>query len=74
MALAQLLLSGCSVMFGVCVLIEHAQAQQPSVPTGPIPTPPTQSPTLNPSNPGTVPQARLTGRPRLQRQAQRLQR
>jgi hypothetical protein len=57
MALAQLLLSGCSVMFGVCVLIEHAQAQQPSVPTGPIPTPPTQSPTLNPSNPGTVPQA-----------------
>jgi hypothetical protein len=26
-ALAQLLLSGCAVMFGVCVLIEHAQAQ-----------------------------------------------
>ena len=55
-ALAQLLLSGCAVIFGVCVLIEHGQAQQPSVPTGPIPTPPTQSPTLNPSNPGTVPQ------------------
>jgi hypothetical protein len=44
------------VPLGTCVLIEHAQAQQPSVPTGPIPTPPTQSPTLNPSNPGTVPQ------------------
>jgi hypothetical protein len=58
-ALAQLLLSGCAVMFGVCVLIEHAQAQ-PSVPTGPIPTPPTQSPTFNPSNPGTVPQPPYT--------------
>jgi hypothetical protein len=52
----ELMLSGCAVMFGACVLIESAQAQQPSVPTGPIPTPPTQSPTLNPSNPGTVPQ------------------
>jgi hypothetical protein len=59
-ALAQLLLSGCAVIFGVCVLIEHAQAQQPSVPTGPIPTPPTQSPILNPSNPGTVPQPSYT--------------
>ena len=58
-ALAQLLLSGCAVMFGVCVLIEHAQAQ-PSVPAGPIPTPPTQSPTFNPSNPGTVPQPPYT--------------
>jgi hypothetical protein len=58
-ALAQLLLSGCAVTFGVCVLIKHAQAQL-SVPTGPIPTPPTQSPTLNPSNPGTVPQAPYT--------------
>jgi hypothetical protein len=58
-ALAQLLLSGCAVMFGVSVLIEHAQAQ-PSVPTGPIPTPPTQSPTFNPSNPGTVPQPSYT--------------
>ena len=54
-ALAQLLLSGCAVIFGVCVLIEHAQAQQPSVPTGPIPAPPTQSPTLNPSTPYTLP-------------------
>ena len=52
----ELTLSGCAVMFGACVLIESAQAQQPSVPSGPIPTPPTQSPTLNPSNPGTVPQ------------------
>src|ERR1700745_3676375 len=54
-ALAQLSLSGCAVAFGVCVLSEHAQAQL-SVPTGPIPAPPTQSPTLNPSNPGIVPQ------------------
>ena len=56
----ELMLSGCAIMFGACVLIESAQAQQPSVPTGPIPTPPTQSPTLNPSNPGTVPQAPYT--------------
>jgi hypothetical protein len=42
-----------AVLLGICVLFEHAQAQ----PTGPIPAPPTQSPTLNPSNPGTVPQA-----------------
>ena len=59
-ALAQLLLSGCAVMFGVCVLIEHAQAQQPSVPTGPIPAPPTQSPTLNPSTPYTLPSVKET--------------
>jgi hypothetical protein len=58
-ALAQLSLSGCAVVSGVCVLIEHAQAQL-SVPTGPIPAPPTQSPTLNPPNPGTVPQAPYT--------------
>ena len=51
-ALAQLLLSGCAVMFGVCVLIEHAQAQPGYVPP-PTPLPP---PVLNPSNPGTVPQ------------------
>ena len=51
----KLILSGCAVVFGACIFIEHAQAQL-SVPTGPIPTPPTQSPTLNPSNPGTVPQ------------------
>jgi hypothetical protein len=51
-ALAQLLLSGCAVMFGVYVLIEHAQAQPGYVPP-PTPLPP---PVLNPSNPGTVPQ------------------
>jgi len=56
MALAQLLLSGCSVMFCVCVLIEHAQAQPGYVPP-PTPLPP---PVLNPSNPGTVPQAPYT--------------
>ena len=55
-ALAQLLLSGCAVMFGVCVLIEHAQAQPGYVPP-PTPLPP---PVLNPSNPGTVPQAPYT--------------
>ena len=51
-ALAQLLVAGCAVVFSVCALFEHAQAQ----PTGPIPAPPTQSPTFNPSNPGTVSQ------------------
>ena len=51
-ALAQLLPSGCAVMFGVCILIEHAQAQPGYVPP-PTPLPP---PVLNPSNPGTVPQ------------------
>ena len=55
-ALAQLLLSGCAVMFGFCVLIEHAQAQPGYVPP-PTPLPP---PVLNPSNPGTVPQAPYT--------------
>ena len=53
--LAQLLVGGCAAVFGICVLIEHPQAQL-SVPTGPIPAPPTQSPTFNPSNPGTVSQ------------------
>jgi hypothetical protein len=47
--LAQLLLSGCAVMFGACVF---AQAQPGYVPP-PTPLPP---PVLNPSNPGTVPQ------------------
>jgi hypothetical protein len=49
---AQLLLSGYAVMFGVYVLIGHAQAQPGYVPP-PTPLPP---PVLNPSNPGTVPQ------------------
>src|SRR3974390_111760 len=48
-ALAQLLLVGCAVVFG---LIELAQAQPGYVPP-PTPLPP---PVLNPSNPGTVPQ------------------
>src|SRR5215471_11437512 len=51
-ALGQLLLSGCAVMFGASVLIEHAQAQPGYVPP-PTPLPP---PVFNPSNPGTVPQ------------------
>ena len=51
-ALAQLLLSGCAVMFGVCVLIELAQAQPGYVPP-PTPLPP---PVFNPSSPNTVPQ------------------
>src|SRR5215472_18032097 len=51
-ALAQLLASGCAVMFGACVLIQHAQAQPGYVPP-PTPLPP---PVFNPSNPTTVPQ------------------
>jgi hypothetical protein len=47
--LAQLLVGGCAVVFG---LIELAQAQPGYVP----PPPPLPPPTLNPSNPGTVPQ------------------
>ena len=52
----ELMLSGCAVMFGACVLIEHAQAQPGYVPP-PTPLPP---PVLNPSNPGTVPQPPYT--------------
>jgi hypothetical protein len=37
-------------------LIEHAQAQAPSVPAAPPPTTPTQSPTVNPSNPSSAQQ------------------
>jgi len=48
-ALAQLLVCGCAVVFG---LIEHGQAQPGYVPP-PTPLPP---PVFNPSNPGTVPQ------------------
>src|SRR5215467_15042807 len=51
-ALGQLLLSGCAVMFGASVLIEHANAQAQYVPP-PTPLPP---PVFNPSNPSTVPQ------------------
>ena len=52
----ELTLSGCAVVFGVCVLIGHAQAQPGYVPP-PTPLPP---PVLNPSNPGTVPQPPYT--------------
>jgi hypothetical protein len=51
---ATLLLLGGSMLGGG--LIEHVQAQAPSVPAGPPPTTPTQSPTVNPSNPSTVQQ------------------
>ncbi len=51
-ALAQLFMVGCTVMFGACVLIKHAQAQPGYVPP-PTPLPP---PVLNPSSPYTVPQ------------------
>ena len=50
--LAQILVAGCAVAFSACVLIELAQAQPGYVP----PPPPLPPPTLNPSNPGTVPQ------------------
>ena len=50
--LVQMLAGGCAVVFGACVLSEHAQAQPGYVPP-PTPLPP---PVLNPSNPGTVPQ------------------
>jgi hypothetical protein len=53
---SELMLSCCAVMFGACVLIEHAQAQPGYVPP-PTPLPP---PVFNPSNPGTVPQAPYT--------------
>src|SRR5215470_12568819 len=51
-ALVQMVAGGCAIMFGACVLIEHAQAQPGYVPP-PTPLPP---PVFNPSNPGTVPQ------------------
>src|SRR5690349_19763698 len=51
--IAQLLVSGCAVMFAACVVVEHAQAQ-PGYVTRPTPLPP---PVFNPSNPSTVPQA-----------------
>jgi hypothetical protein len=49
---AQLLVGGCAVVFGACILIEHPQAQPGYVPP-PTPLPP---PVLNPSGPYTVPQ------------------
>jgi hypothetical protein len=52
--LAQLLVSGCAVVFGACVLIEQARAQYVPPPT---PMPP---PVFNPSSPYTVPQPGYT--------------
>src|SRR5215469_9045791 len=54
--LVQMLAGGCAVMFGACVLIQHAQAQPGYVPP-PAPLPP---PVFNPSNPTTVPQPPYT--------------
>jgi len=51
-ALAQILVGGCAVVFGACVLVELAQAQPGYVPP-PTPLPP---PVFNPSSPYTVPQ------------------
>jgi hypothetical protein len=50
----QILASGCAIVFGICVLIENAQAQYVPPPT---PLPP---PVFNPSNPYTLPQPTYT--------------
>jgi hypothetical protein len=55
-ALAQFLVRGCAMVFGACVLIEHAQAQPGYVP----PSPPPPPPVFNPSSPNTVPQPSYT--------------
>ena len=54
--LDQILLSGCAIVFGACILIQHAQAQPGYVPP-PTPLPP---PVFNPSKPGTMPQPPYT--------------
>jgi hypothetical protein len=54
--LDQILLSGCVIAFGACIVIEHAQAQPGYVPP-PTPLPP---PVFNPSSPYTVPQPAYT--------------
>jgi hypothetical protein len=50
MALAQLLMVGCALVFVACVLINHAQARFVNSP------PPPPPPVFNPSSPNTVPQ------------------
>ena len=56
-ALAQPLAGGCAVVFGACVLIQHAQAQQQVAPPPPPPAPPPPPPVFNPSPSNTtVPQ------------------
>jgi hypothetical protein len=53
---AQLLVGGCAVMFGACLLIQQAQAQ-----FVPPPAPPPPPPVFNPSPPNTtVPQPSYT--------------
>src|SRR4029077_1258068 len=54
LALARLLVGGCAVVFGACVLIKHAQAQFVN------PPPPPPPPVFNPSSPNTVPQPSYT--------------
>jgi hypothetical protein len=49
--LAQILVSGCAVMFG---LTGHSQAQPVNIPHAPAP------PVVNPSSPNTVPQPSYT--------------
>jgi hypothetical protein len=49
-----ILVGGCAIVFGACVLIENAQAQYVPPPT---PLPP---PVFNPSSPYTVPQPKYT--------------
>jgi hypothetical protein len=50
--LDQILLSGCAIVFGASMLIQHAQAQPGYVP----PATPLPPPVFNPSSPYTVPQ------------------
>jgi hypothetical protein len=64
-ALAMLLLGGYAGLLGHSGLTGHARAQSASpssgaVPSGPAPTAPTQSPTVNPSSPNTVQQPSYT--------------
>jgi hypothetical protein len=54
--LPQLLVGGCAVVFGACILIGNPRAQPGYVPR---PTPP-PAPVLNPSSPYTVPQPSYT--------------
>jgi hypothetical protein len=54
LTLAQLLVGG--YMFGACVLVAHAQAQQQVVPLPPPPAAPPSPPVANPPGPNAVPQ------------------
>jgi hypothetical protein len=72
-ALAQLLVGGCAVVFCACVLIEHAHAQPGFVPQPPPPPPPVFNPSppnttvpqpsykpISPETPSTVPGSEVT--------------